>query len=112
MPNNKPMLIADRFRDAIFDNSKIIDAVPGLVFNTDIEHGISKVLAYYNQLETFEYDYKYEGQVDRLLSKCGIKTQYIAYPGSTQKQRVLYYCYKYLPFKYARKVTNILSLER
>lgn len=112
LPNSKPMLIADRFRDAIFDNRKIIDAVPDLKFDTNIEDGISKVLDYYNHLETYEYDYKYEGQIDRLLKKCGIKTTFIAYPGSMQNQRLLYYCYKYLPFRYARKIANMLSLEK
>ena len=94
-----------RLRHAVFDNSKIKAAVPELVFNTDIEKGLEKIINHWTISEPL-YDYSFEARIDRMLSKNGIKTSFIRYPGSESKSFLIYFIYKYIPYKIARRLTK------
>lgn len=101
----KQMMDGDRVLDAVFDNSKIKAAVPELVFNTDIEKGLEKIINHWTISEPL-YDYSFEARIDRMLSKNGIKTSFIRYPGSESKSFLIYFIYKFIPYKIARRLTK------
>lgn len=111
LPQYASMLKGDRSLNAIFDNSKIMAAVPNLTFENDIVKGMKLIVGYYDTIPHRCYDYAYEGQIDRLLRSVGQSTQYIRYHGSTISQMLIYYIYKYFPFRYARKLCKILELS-
>ena len=106
MPNYKDMLLGDRCLNAIFDNSKIKDAVPNLKFEITIEEGINKIVNHYNQNNEYKYDFKYDAQVDKLIAKKGIKLGYKKYKGSTSRDKKTYYIYRYLPYRFAQYIYN------
>ena len=103
LPNYKDMLLGDRKLDAIFDNRKIKDAVPELFFSVSLDDGLDGIINYYSNSATYDYDYMYDAQVDRMLSKVGVKTRYIQYKGSAGK-RLEYILFRYLPYKIAMKI--------
>ncbi len=111
LPQYASMLKGDRSLNAIFDNSKIKAAVPNLTFETDIMNGLKQIINYYDSVSHRNYDYAYEGQIDRLLRDVGQSTQYRSFPGSTVSQMLIYYIYKYFPLRYARKICKILELS-
>lgn len=111
LPQFATMLKGDRSLNAIFDNSKIKNAVPNLLFENDITKGMKQIINYYDSVSHRYYDYSYEGQVDRLLRSVGQSTRYKRYPGSTVSQILIYYMYKYFPLRYARKICKILKLS-
>ena len=91
-------------------NSKIKDAVPGLRFTTDIHQGIHQILEHYKKSNDYLYDYQYEGQLDRMMNKFGIKTSFIMYQGSLKVSRYLYLLYRYFPYKIASRLNRIFKL--
>lgn len=100
LPEYDGLLFGDRVSDAIFDNSKIKKAVPGLVFKTSLEDGLTKIIDYWNNHMPL-YDYRFEGRIDRMLSFQGIKTSYVHYYKAKKSSRILYLLYKYLPLRFA-----------
>lgn len=111
MPNYAGMMKGDRMLPAIFDNSKICQVVTDAHFDTTLEMGVKKILNYYNHLQLFEYDYQFEGQIDRLLSKVGVDCKFIKYPGDINKNAYLIYCiFRYLPYKVAIRLKRITRL--
>lgn len=110
MPNEREMLEGDRCLDAVFDNSKIKKAVPGLVFETDLEKGMEMLIAQYDQRKEYDYDYVYDALMDRLCSKQGIRTKYFKYPYAKASSRWVYMLYRHLPYKKAGKVARRLKL--
>ena len=110
MPQYGKMLKGDRALDAIFDNSKIKEAVPGLSFRVNMKEGMRRILNYYDSLNSKEYDYAFEGQVDRLMKKAGIKCKFERYPGTKGNSKLEYLIYRELPFKYANKLCHLLKL--
>lgn len=111
LPNFKGMLIADRALNALFDNSKIKQAVPELDFSISLDKGIDNILAYYSSLPFCCYDYSFDGQIDRLLASVGVKTNFINYGDSPNKTYFIYSIYKYLPYKIADRLFH-LFIER
>ena len=111
LPNYKPMMVGDRFMDAVFDNKKIKDAVPYLEFKCDLQNGVSKIIDYYNNLSSYDYDYQYEGQIDRLLSKQGCACKYIKYRNTSGNHKLTYYVFRYFPYHIAIKVAKVLKLR-
>lgn len=109
LPSYKNMLVGDRALDAIFDNNKICDAVPELDFVTSLNDGLDKIIAYWDSLDTFLYDYKFEGLLDRAIEAKGIKTVFAKYPNSTMKDRITYLCYKHLPLRIANRIAKLLK---
>lgn len=84
LPEYKNELIGDRSLNAIFNNQKIKEAVPEVCFQTSLNEGIRRVIAYYETLSTFNYDFRYDARIDRMLSKCGEKgLHFIPYTNST-----------------------------
>jgi len=111
LPNYKSMMVGDRFLDAVFDNNKIKDAVPYLEFKCDLQKGVSKIIDYYNNLSSYDYDYQYEGQMDRLLAKQGYTCKYIRYRNTSESHRLTYYVFRYLPYQIAAKLAKVLKLR-
>lgn len=103
LPEYTQMLLGDRALDAVFDNSKIKDAVPLLNFTTSLDRGLDKVVEYWRKAEPL-YDYQFEGRIDFLLSKYGIKTKYIKYNKAEKGSLILYLLYRYLPLNIANKL--------
>ena len=101
LPEYKGMLLGDRSLNAIFDNSKIKDAVPELVFNVSLEQGLDKILAYWNDLSTFDYDYKFDARVDKLIGKKNNSVGFVKYPHSSANSKKTYLINRYLPTKWA-----------
>ena len=108
MPNYRGMLLGDRKLDAIFDNSKIKDAVPELNFSVSLNDGLDGIMSYYSNLVSYDYDYMYDAQVDRMLSKMGVKTNYIQYQGSAGK-RLEYMLFRYFPYRVAMKTRQFVA---
>lgn len=111
LPNYKSMMVGDRFMDAVFDNKKIKDAVPYLEFKCDLPKGVSKIIDYYNNLSSYDYDYQYDGQIDRLLAKQGCTCKYISYKNTLGNHRLTYYIYRFFPYHIAAKVAKVLKLK-
>lgn len=103
LPEYHEMLIGDRSLNAIFDNSKIKNAVPCLTFNNDLSAGLDHVISYWERTEPL-YDYAFDARVDKLLSHKGIKTSYVRYSKSANNSRFLYLIFKYLPLRLANKL--------
>ena len=103
LPEYRGLLMGDRSLDAVFDNSKIINAVPGLSFDIDIEQGIERILNYWAASSNYDYDYRFDAKIDRLIGKC-TKVNYIRYRDDSSNSRFVYYCYRYLPLKIATRL--------
>lgn len=103
LPEYKGMLLGDRSLDAKFDNSKIKDAVPCLSFKTSLDIGFDYILEN-SATEDPEYDYIFEARIDKLLSKCGVKTTFVLYPNANKDSRKLYLLFRYLPYKIAQRI--------
>lgn len=108
LPEYKGELIGDRSLNAIFNNKKIKEAVPNIEFKTSLNEGIKKILSFYENNTKYEYDYKYDARIDKLLSISGVKNlHYIPYPNCDKKSRILYNLYRYLPLKIANRLVFI-----
>ena len=103
LPEYHDMLKGDRSLDAVFDNSKIKNAVPGLTFKTSFDEGIKKVISFWDGTQPV-YDYSFDARIDKLLSKKGIKVGYMRYPGADKKSLIVYVLYRYFPLR----IANIL----
>jgi len=104
MPNYKGMLQGDRNLDAIFDNSKIKEAVPGLTFDIDLDEGLERILKYYAKCSSYDYDYMYDAQIDRIVHQ----GQYVQYINDDKGGKKLYMLYRHLPFKLAKRINKFL----
>lgn len=69
MHSEKQLLMGDRGLDASFDNKKIKNAVPSLTFEFNLEKGIDNLIKYYNELDSWNYDYRYDAMIDKMLAK-------------------------------------------
>lgn len=103
LPEFKQMLIGDRALDAVFDNSKIKDAVPQLNFSVSLDKGLDRIIDYWRKPSAL-YDYQFEGRLDALLSKYDDQIKYIKYPDALNNSYLLYLMYRYLPIKVANKL--------
>lgn len=105
----KGMLLGDRALNAIFDNSKIKDAVPELRFSVSLDRGLDKIFSYWDGLASYDYDYKFEARIDKLISAHGEKTGFVKYPGSSKSAKLIYMAYRYLPLRVAKRITRHLK---
>jgi len=108
LPEYKDILVADRALDALFDNSKIKSAVKDLKFKTTIDQGLERVIHYWDRCPFYEYDYKFEGRIDRLLSQY-TKVGFVKYPHASKSAFVVYLLYRYLPLKWASKLSHYVK---
>lgn len=110
LPQYRNMLLGDRVLPAVFDNSKIKSAVPEFESKITLSDGLDKILAYYSENGNYEYDYKYEGAIDRLLSNKGVKCGFEQYAYSPKNGRVVYTVYRYFCYAIANRINCLLML--
>ena len=109
LPEYREELITDRSLDAIFDNRKIKEAVPEAVFRTSLKEGIRRVISYYASSPVFDYDFRYDARMDRMLPKLGEKgLRFIPYRNCGKNARETYLVFRYLPPRIANKLNDIL----
>ena len=109
LPEYKQMLVGDRALDAIFDNSKIKEAVSELVFRTDLSRGLDLVISHWDETKPL-YDYVFEARIDTMLNTVGVNVSYSEYSSSDKKAKKTYYLYKYLPQKIAKRLVRLLKI--
>lgn len=108
IPALKGMLLGDRSLDAIFDNSKIKEAVPEFKCTTTLELGIAKTIRYYEDNEYLNgIDYQWDAQMDKLIhnylkekdpKKLEISNlKFINYLSFSFSDRIIYFVHRYLP---------------
>lgn len=109
LPEYRGLLLGDRALDAVFDNSKIKIAVPELKFEISLENGIDEIIDNWNNQRHFQYDYKFEGRIDRMLSKIDCDTKFFAYPSSDDKDRTVYSIYRKFPLVFSRHLIKYIK---
>lgn len=110
LPEYKDELVGDRSLNAIFNNQKIKDAVPDVIFQTSLNEGIRKVIEYYELLPVFNYDFRYDARIDRMLSKCGVKKLcFIPYKNCSVNAKKTYLTYRYLPLRIANRLNEFIK---
>lgn len=112
LPRYSCMLRGDRALDAIFDNEKIKKAVPTLKFDYSLSEGIDRILKYYDDLESWDYDYEYDALVDRMLSSKSSNCTYVKYKNSKRTSCIVYHLYRYLPYRIALKICRVLKIKK
>lgn len=108
LPEYGQMLIGDRSLDAVFDNTKLFDAVEEYKPRITIDEGIERVLAYWESNKETNYDYRFDARIDRLLSHY-TKVGFHKYPSSRTDSRLLYFLYRYMPLPIATRLSKWLS---
>lgn len=108
LPQYRDMLMGDRALPAVFDNNKIKNAVPEYDSKIKLTKGLDRILEHYNNINIYEYDYEYEGVIDRLLEKKGVSCNYIKYPCSENRSRWVYYIYRYFPYSAAKRLSRLI----
>lgn len=93
-PEYETILLGDKGRNMIFDNSKIVSVVGKEVFSTDLRTGLNSSIEYYLKHEYMQgIDYKFDGKCDYFLKKKGIKNLTPIKLGNRDKstRKVFYY---------------------
>lgn len=109
LPDYAKTLKGDRSLNALFDNTKIKNAVPELTFSTDLDKGLDRILEYWNNRESYVYDYEFDARIDKMLASKGVRCYYKNYPNSRKKSLVTYCLFRFLPYKLARKINNYIE---
>ena len=112
MPSEKQLLMGDRGLDASFDNKKIKKAVPSLTFEFNLEKGIDNLIKYYNELDSWNYDYRYDAIIDKMLAKQSLRCFYIKYEKAYRSSWLIYHIYRYLPYKMANKLCRVIKINQ
>ena len=102
LPEYKGLLLGDRSLDAIFDNTKLKAAIPGFTFEIDIDRGLERVISYWEHSNNYDYDFKFDARIDRLLSK-KCNARFIPYTNANPSARKTYFFYRYLPLTIASR---------
>jgi len=113
MPGLKGMLLEDRSLDAVFDSSKIKNAVPEFVCATPLEKGIAQTLEYYrNNSYINGIDYRWDAQMDKLIQDYlkennpdklkGLDLGFVDYLQGSFSDKLVYSAYRYLPNPFIR----------
>ncbi len=84
-PNIEHELTGDKAHTFIFNNRKILEAVPGLTFSIDFNHGIDETFKYYLAHENqWKPDYVWDARIDTLIQKyTGQKLRYVPYSSNS-----------------------------
>lgn len=70
MPETKGILLGDKGRNMVFDNSKIKATVPNFKADITFNEGICETIQFYQDNEYMrEINYEWEGRIDNLISK-------------------------------------------
>jgi nucleoside-diphosphate-sugar epimerase len=111
MPVDCQMMLGDRTLDAYFDNSKLLKSIEGLKLECDLNKGLDIILEYYSSSISHLYDYKYDALLDRIAKRNGASNVgYIRYEGSNKMSVIIYYFYRYLPYRLADFLSRRLNL--
>lgn len=103
LPEFTGLLLGDRSLNASFNNSKIISALGNFRFHTDINTGLNRVIQYWDKSENYDYDYKFEAKIDKLIGmKKGVR--YISYSKAPSSSWKTYMIWRNLPAKLANKL--------
>lgn len=111
LPQYKSMLLGDRVLPAVFDNSKIKNAVPEFESKITLSEGLDKILEYYNNKREYDYDYKYDALIDRMIRNKGIKCGFKQYTFSSKRSRLIYTVYRYFQYSTANRISRLLKLK-
>ena len=103
LPEYKGMLIGDRALNAVFDNSKLLQAIPGFKFDVTIDKGIERVIEFWEMNGNYDYDYCFDARVDRLICSKA-KVGFVYYSNARSSSKTEYLCYRYLPLRIASRV--------
>lgn len=77
MPEYKGVLVGDKGTTMLFDNSKIKSVVPSFDCEVSLADGIKEMVDFYiAHPDLQQIDYRWNGQVDRLMKKHGYKSTY------------------------------------
>lgn len=119
MPSIKGMLLGDRSLDAIFDNSKIKNAVPEFICDMSLEKGNLQTIEYYRDNNYINgIDYKWDAQIDKLINDYlketnpdklkSLNLKFVNYLQVSFKNMFTYYTYRYFPiyFIYIFEIIN------
>lgn len=109
LPNYAQTLKGDRSLNALFDNTKIKSAVSELSFSVDYDKGLDRILEYWNNCESYDYDYVFDARIDKMLASKGTNCKYKGYPNSSKKSVLTYCLFRYLPYKLARKINYYIG---
>lgn len=108
----KEFFTGDRNLDAIVDNSKIKDAVPQFKTRIPLRAGLGRTIEYYKDKNYLDgIDIKYDALCDRIIRRYDKQVFFVDYLGNaTFSQKVKYWCYKNLDFKYLTKLSGLKKL--
>ena len=93
-------------------NKKIKKAVPSLTFEFNLEKGIDNLIKYYNELDSWNYDYRYDAMIDKMLAKQSPRCFYIKYEKAYRSSWLIYHIYRYLPYKMANKLCRVIKINQ
>lgn len=104
LPSKRGEFVIDRAEDHIVSNSKLKKAVPSFEIKYDLKKGIAKTIDYYqsDNKRVLGIDYKFDGQMDRLLHCLPLKTK-TGFINYESKKYVLHY-WQYLLGRYENKL--------
>ena len=102
LPHLKGILLGDRSLNAVFDNSKIKKIVPEFTTKTSLNQGILQTINAYKENNYMKgIDYKWDGQMDKLIESYTEKIYHnlklIPYLKINLKDKLNYYLYRYFP---------------
>ena len=109
LPDYAETLKGDRSLNALFDNTKIKSAVPELSFLIDFDKGLDRILEYWNNCDSYYYDYEFDARIDRMLASKGAKCRFREYPNSKKNSMLTYCLFRYLPYRLARKINSYIG---
>lgn len=96
MPQYKQILLGDKGTTMRFNNKKILRDVPSFSCEVSLDSGIREMIEFYrSHPELQKIDYRWNGEVDRLCAKQGVKNLH-KYAFATAKDRKEYRIGRYL----------------
>lgn len=117
LPEYKESILGDRSLNAVFDNSKLKQLIPGFKQTISLREGIKRTLDYYRRNNNLlGYDYRYDARIDYLLNKYlnkddvrKSKLKYIDYSQNRLLQtRLEYSIYRFLKPSVAEFIIRVL----
>lgn len=109
LPNYAEMIKGDRALGALFDNTKLKNAVSDLCFSTTMEAELEKVIIYYSSGD-FPIDYKYDAQLDFLLKKSRMTEQLCYTKYGKHDGKLLYTLYSTFSYQTASRLLRFFKL--
>lgn len=90
LPQYKSILVGDKGNTMCFDNSKICEAVPDFSCEVGLKEGIQDMVSFYSSNPMLKViDYRWDGEIDRLCCKKGIRERMLKAHG--YKDHIYYF---------------------